>query len=40
MAAYTALACVAVLLVPSGAGEADTGPVESPGTDSSRAIVA
>ena len=26
MAGYTALACVAVLLVPSGAGEADTGP--------------
>lgn len=26
MAAYTALACVAVLFVPRGAGEADTGP--------------
>ena len=28
MAVYTAMAFVAVLLVPKGAGEAETGPVE------------
>ena len=30
MAAYTALAFVAVLFVPRGAGEADTGPASAP----------
>jgi hypothetical protein len=36
MAAYTALAFVAVLLVPRGAGEADMGPEAPPNPNSQR----